>query len=102
IWKKSILNSSNIVIGHLSNNTDGDTLRKKLQKIIIGHGGEHLLSSDKESLKREVLFDALDNILSSNSKITRPNQVVSQTNKENLYNIPTFPTTDIDSKLNSW
>jgi len=102
IWKKSILNSSNIVIGHLSNNIDNDALRKKLQKIIIGHGGEYLLGSNKESLKREVLFDALDNILSSNSKVTRPNQAVSQTNKENLYDIPTFPTTDIDSKLNSW
>jgi hypothetical protein len=86
----------------LSNNIDNDALRKKLQKIIIGHGGEHLLGSDKASSKREVLFDALDSILSSNSKITRPNQAVSQINKENLYNIPTFPTTDIDSKLNSW
>jgi hypothetical protein len=86
----------------LSNKIDNDALRKKLQKIIISHGGERLLGSDKESLKREVLFDAMDNILSSNSKITRPNQAVSQTNKENLYNIPVFPTADIDSKLNSW
>lgn len=102
LWKKSILNSSNIVIGHLSNKIDNNELRKKLQKIIIGHGGEQLLGSDKESLKREVLFDALDNILSSNSKITRPNLAISENNKENLYNIPTFPITDIDSKLNSW
>ena len=43
IWKKSILNSSNIVIGHLSRNIDVNALRKKLQKIIIGHGGTSLL-----------------------------------------------------------
>ncbi|MDO3695888.1 hypothetical protein QVZ41_13640 [Wenyingzhuangia sp. chi5] len=102
IWKKSILNSSNIVIGHLSKNTNTDALRKKLQKIIIGHGGTFLIGTDKENTKREVLFDALDNILTSNSKITRPNQAVSQVNKDELYNIPVFPVTDIDSKLNSW
>lgn len=102
IWKKSILNSSNIVIGHLSKNIEPNALRKKLQKIIIGHGGTYLLGADKEERKREVLFDALDNILSSNSKITRPNQKISEANKNSLYNIPTFPNTDIDSKLNSW
>lgn len=102
IWKKSILNSSNIVIGHLSKNIDADALRKKLQKIIIGHGGTYLLGADKESRKREVLFDALDDILTSNSKITRPNQSISQTNRNSLYNILGFPITDIDSKLNSW
>lgn len=102
IWKKSIFNSSNIVIGHLSKNIDAVALRKKLQKIIIGHGGTYLLGTDKEKRKREVLFDALDSILTSNSKITRPNQNISQINRNSLYNIPSFPNTDIDSKLNSW
>ncbi|WP_282116183.1 hypothetical protein [Cellulophaga baltica] len=102
IWKKSIFNSSNVVIGHLSKNIDSDDLKKKLQKIIIGHGGTYLLGKDKENRKREVLFDALDDILSSNSKVTRPEQEISQTNKNSLYNIPEFPITDIDSKLNSW
>ncbi len=102
IWKKSILNSSNIVIGHLSKNIDAGALRKKLQKIIIGHGGTYLLGADKENRKREVLFDALDDILTSNSKVTRPNREISQTNKNSLYKIPTFPITDVDSKLNSW
>lgn len=102
IWKKSILNSSNIVIGHLSKNIDANALRKKLQKIILGHGGTYLLGEDKAKRKRAVLFDALDNILTSNSKITRPNQSISETNINSLYNIPEFPITDIDSKLNSW
>lgn len=102
IWKKSILNSSNIVIGHLSRNIDVNALRKKLQKIIIGHGGTFLLGNDKEKTKRQVLFDALDSILISNSKITRPDQAVSEINKRTLYNITEFPVADIDSKLNSW
>ena len=102
IWKKSILNSSNIVIGHLSKNTDISELRKKLQKIIIGHGGTYLLGKDKVKQKREVLFDALDSILTSNSKITRPSQEISKVNSDLVYNISEFPKTDIDSKLNSW
>ncbi len=101
-WKKSIVNSSNIVIGHLSKKIDIESLRKKMQKIIIGHGGTYLLGADKEKQKREVLFDALDSILASNSKVTRPNQDISKANKNSLYNIPSFPITDIDSKLNSW
>ncbi|WP_323028203.1 hypothetical protein [Gelidibacter japonicus] len=102
IWKKSVLHSSNIVIGHLSKNIDVEALRKKLQKIILGHGGSYLIGDDKENRKREVLFDALDNILASNSKLTRPNQNISELNKNSLYKIPDFPISDVDAKLNSW
>jgi len=101
-WKKSVLNSSNIIIGHLSKGSTPEELRKKLQKIIIGHGGTYLLGNDREIEKRKVLFDALDNILISNSKSSRPKEEITQQNKETLYNIPTFPIADIDSKLNSW
>lgn len=101
-WKKSILHSSNIVIGHLSQNTGTPNLVKKLQKIVIGHGGTYLIGNENQKEKREVLFDALDNILISNSKSTRPTQEISQSNTENLYNIQSFPDTDIDAKLNSW
>ncbi|MGH1386445.1 hypothetical protein [Kordia sp.] len=101
-WKKSIIHSSNTIIGHLVKGIDADALKKKLQKIIIGHGGTYLLGQGNENEKRKVLFDALDNILSSNSKSTRPLEEITQVNNENLYNIPEFPKTDIDSKLNSW
>lgn len=102
IWKKSVLHSSNIVIGHLSKNIDVEALRKKLQKIILGHGGSYLIGDNKENRKREVLFDAIDNILASNSKLTRPNQNISELNKNSLYRIPDFPISDVDAKLNSW
>lgn len=102
MWKKSILYSSNTIIGHLSKEITPEILNKKLQKIIIGHGGTYLLGADNEKQKREVLFEALDNILISNSKSTRPEQSISEPNKNSLYNIASFPVTDIDSKLNSW
>lgn len=102
IWKKSVLFSSNIIIGHLTKNIQPDDLKKKLQKIILGHGGTYLLGNSNEKEKRKVLFDAIDNILSSNSKSTRPSEEISQSNKDSLYTIDGFPSTDIDSKLNSW
>ncbi|WP_443633604.1 hypothetical protein ABXT64_01365 [Candidatus Marifrigoribacter sp. Uisw_064] len=102
VWKKSVLFSSNVIIGHLTKNILPDALKKKLQKIILGHGGTYLLGEGNENEKRKVLFDAMDVILSSNSKSTRPTSDISAINKESLYNIPTFPITDIDSKLNSW
>lgn len=102
VWKRSILYSSNKIIGHLSSKVDKDALKKKLQKIVIGHGGTYLLGDNKENEKREVLFDALDNILISNSKSTRPKTKISEANKNSLYNIPDFPDSDIDSELNSW
>ena len=102
VWKKSVLFSSNIIIGHLTKNILPDSLKKKLQKIILGHGGTYLLGEGNENEKRKVLFDAIDNILSSNSKSTRPKKEISQENKSSLYNIQGFPLTDIDSKLNSW
>lgn len=102
VWKKSVLNSSNVIIGHLAKNILPDDLRKKLQKIILGHGGTYILGGGNENEKRKVLFDAIDNILSSNSKSTRPKEEISQQNKDVLYNIQGFPLTDVDSKLNSW
>lgn len=102
IWKKSIKSSSNLILGHLSNGASIDELRKKLQKIILGHGGSHLIGNDNSDEKRKVLFDALDNILSSNSKSTRPKKDISEANINALYNTSVFPVTDVDSKLNSW
>ncbi len=103
IWKKSIKESSNQIIGHLSKGLEEPNLLiKKLQKIIIAHGGKGFISDNKHEEKREILFEALDNILISNSKESRPNIAISQNNKDNLYKIGENITVDIDSKLNSW
>lgn len=103
LWKKSITNSSNTIIGHLAKDLlTSDLLTKKLQKIVIGHGGTIYISPDNQEQKREVLFDALDNILISNSKISRIMKNISKHNSENLYNINAGIESDIDTKLNSW
>lgn len=102
IWKKGILISSNSIIGHLAKDVDADALRKKMQKIVLGHGGTSFIGENRINEKREILFDALDNILVSNSKLTRTNQDISEENINSLYKIEGFPKTDIDSKLNSW
>lgn len=102
LWKKSIKCSSNVIVGHLSKDIEADGLNKKLKKIIIGHGGSSFISSDNKSQKRDVLFDALDNILISNAKGTRSSHKISNENKENLYVIESGITSDIDTMLNSW
>ena len=102
IWKKSVQNASNIIIGNLSKNTTQAQLKTKLQKIIIGHGGKSLLGIDNNEFKRETLFDALDSVLISNTKGSMPSSEISETNVQNLYNIPHTIQGDIDTKLNSW
>jgi hypothetical protein len=102
IWKKSIKSSSNQIIGHLTNDEDINVFKRRLKKIIVGHGGSSLISLDKFKQKREVLFDALDQVLVSNAKGSRPEIKISELNETELYSIETNIQTDIDSKLNSW
>ena len=102
LWKKNVITSSNKIIGHLSKDTDSDILNKKLQKIIIAQGGTRLESNNKFDQKRDALFEALDKILVSNTKFTRPKQNITDENKNVLYNIPEKIQADIDYKLNSW
>jgi len=102
IWKNSIIRTTNVIIGHLSKDTDVESLRKKMQKIIVGHGGTKLIGENESIKKREVLFDGLDNVLISNAKQNRPEIEIANVNDENLYNIPDRIQTDIDTKLNSW
>lgn len=102
VWKKSVQNASNIIVGTLSKNTSQEQLKTKLQKIIIGHGGSSLSVKDNNPFKRETLFDALDSVLVSNTKGSIPNINISANNTQNLYNIPDNIQGDIDSNLNSW
>lgn len=102
IWKKSINNARNLVIGHLSRKTTSEELRSKLQKIIVGHGGTYLISTNDNDFKREILFDALDSVLISNTKSLLPKANISEANNKNLYSIPKNIQGKIDTKLNSW
>lgn len=101
-WKKNATHSSNLVIGHLTKNIAPTDLKKKLQKIILGHGGKSLLSSEDDNFKRETLFEALDSVLISNTKGLVPFEDISDTNSKDLYKIPETIQSDVDSKLNSW
>lgn len=101
-WKHSIKKASNLIIGHLSTNEYTENLTEKLKKVIVGHGGSSFISEDNSIDKQEVLFDALDSVLVSNSKNTRPVKAIIQENKSNLYNTLTGVSANIDSKLNSW
>jgi len=102
IWKKSVLNSSNVIIGHLSKDSDSEKLKIKLQKIISGHGGTSFIVEGEGERKRGVLFDALDSVLVANTKGLIPNISISDANKDGLYDIPESIQGEIDSKLNSW
>ncbi|MGF1872446.1 hypothetical protein [Photobacterium indicum] len=102
LWKKSVQNSSNIVLGHLSLSEIEGALKTKLQKIIVGHGGSSYISAEESSQKREVLFDALDDVLISNAKGARPTLPISNVNETNLYSISATIQSEVDTKLNSW
>lgn len=101
-WKKSIKSAANLIIGHLSNSEDHLLFTNKLKKIILGHGGISYLGNDNYIEKQKVLFDALDNILVSNSKNTRLVEDILEINKANLYNTQEHILSEIDTKLNSW
>jgi len=102
VWKKSVLTSSNVIVGHLSKDSDPEKLRVKLQKIILGHGGKAINIDNEEIRKRKILFDALDSVLIANTKGFISNVDVSDENKRELYKIPNTIPGDIDTKLNSW
>lgn len=101
-WKKNVAVSSNLVIGHLTSSISPDTLKKKLQKIILGHGGTSLVQNQNNDFKRETLFEALDSVLISNTKGLIPFNDISEINAGDLYQIPENVQADVDSKLNSW
>jgi hypothetical protein len=101
-WRKSISNASNLILGHLTKDLTQNTLNTKLQRIILGHGGNSYKSKDRQEQKREILFEALDDVLISNAKNQRPEVGISEENMAGLYNTVNIQYADIDSKLNSW
>lgn len=101
IWKKSVKRSSNEVLGNLTKDSDPILFNSKLKKIIISHGGTFIKSSSNDMRKRTILFDALDNILISNTKKNIVDDDISNLNKENLYKLDELDFS-VDKELNSW
>lgn len=99
LWKKSVKSSTNEVIGNITRNQD--QIVNKLKKIIIAHGGSSIKTSDDNNKKRTILFDALDTVLTSNTKM-HLNTDINEINIKNLYNLEGVPSPIIDKELNSW
>lgn len=99
IWKKSVKQSSNQIIGNLTKQPD--SFIDKLKKVIIAHGGTSLKESLNHNHKRNTLFEALDTVLISNTK-KNIDTGISQLNVDKLYNLEEVINSDPDKELNSW
>jgi hypothetical protein len=102
IWKRNIRTSSNQIIGNLTKDSNPEVFINKLKKIIISHGGSTTITSDNVKQKRSILFDALDNVLISNTKKNINDIDISPLNIESLYNLGIINNPEIDRELNSW
>jgi hypothetical protein len=98
LWKKSIKLSTNEVLGHLAKQPSN--LAEKLKKIIVSHGGKSIVGFD-EHQKRNILFDALDIVLTSNTK-KNILEDVSELNRAELYDLTAPIKAEPDKELNSW
>ncbi len=98
-WKRTVKYSSNEIIGNLTKNPDN--IINKLKKIIISHGGISIKESTDNFYKRNILFDALDTVLISNTK-KNIQGVISDLNNETLYNLQDAQNEETDKELNSW
>lgn len=101
IWKKSIKYSTNNVLGNLTKNSQPSEFNNKLRNIIINHGGNCVKKMEDSNRKRFILFDALDSVLISNTKNNVTEQI-SSINSDELYNLTTFSSPEVDRELNSW
>lgn len=99
IWKKTVKYSFNEIIGNLTKNPAN--IVDKLKKIIISHGGISIKDSEDNINKRNILFDALDTVLISNTR-KNTNTDISQLNSETLYNLEATENAETDNELNSW
>ncbi|WP_374174683.1 hypothetical protein [Flavobacterium tructae] len=102
IWKRNIKSSSNQVIGNLTKISDPNIFNNKLKKIIISHGGSAIKTNINNNRKRSILFDALDNVLISNSNKHNDEYEISELNNKELYSLENPQQLDIDKELNSW
>ena len=101
IWKRKVKYTSNTIIGHLSTKFNNSDFTNRLKKIILSHGGKAVKDTNIE-YKRAILFDALDNILISNTKNSIESPEVEEINKNKLYDLNSFKNVDVDKELNSW
>ncbi len=102
IWKRNIKSASNKVIGGLTKVSDPEIVNKKLQKIIVGHGGTSIIKED-EYRKRDVLFDALNQVLASNASDIKNLPEIDGNSIDLLYkNLSPKNKQDVDKELNSW
>lgn len=102
IWKSNLKIACNKLIRGLTKDFSHDQLIEKLQRIIVGHGGTWI-KSEPEQIKREVLFEAFNQILNSNITDYSNCPQVNEKNLSGLYGIiPDNFGQDIDKELNSW
>lgn len=102
LWKKNIKLSSNQVIGNLTRTSSPNIFNNKLKKIIISHGGSAIKTNTDNNRKRSILFDALDNVLISNSNKNNLEDEISDVNNQELYSLENPEEAAIDKELNSW
>ena len=102
LWKKGVRLSANEVLGNLSKTPEPNLFNNKLKKIILSQGGISIKSSVDNYRKRSILFDALDNILVSNTKKNLSNEEITKNNIDGLYNLNDMQEPAIDKELNSW
>lgn len=102
IWKRNIKSASNKVIGGLTKVSDPEIVSKKLQKVIVGHGGTSIIKED-EYRKRDILFDALNQVLASNASDIKNLPEIDENSVNLLYkNLSQKSKQDVDKELNSW
>lgn len=102
IWKRNLKIACNKLIRGLTRDFSHDQFIEKLQRIIIGHAGTWI-KSESEQLKREVLFEAFNQILNSNITDFASCPEINENNISGLYgSIPDNLGQNIDRELNSW
>lgn len=101
VWKKNVKSASNRVVGGLTKDNNPEIFKSKLQKIIMNHGGQSMLEAN-ETRKRTILFDALDQVLLSNTGNPIFYDEINEINKEQLYTLAREIDIPVDKELNSW
>jgi hypothetical protein len=101
LWRRSVKLSANEILGNLTKDSNPNNFVNKLKKIITSHGGNSI-KQESNKRKRSILFDALDNVLISNTKKNLYDHQITDLNRDDLYNLETSQAVSIDKELNSW